>query len=144
MTTPNVPEFLLLDGRRVDLAARRIDPWPLNLPDARAAPAGRLTRTEVAILRLLASHAPSTVSRDEMLRVLWNLSARSSRTLDTHITRLRRKLEEDPAAPRFLLTVYRVGYRLEWPRELPQADHLPRPGASNGYFGHSNSASASP
>lgn len=114
VATPHIPPVLILGRRRVDLLARRFDPWPPSAADARLVGSGRLTRTEVAILRLLASHAPATVPRDEILRALWNLAARSSRTLDTHITRLRRKLEDNPAAPHHLMTVYRVGYRLEW------------------------------
>jgi DNA-binding response OmpR family regulator len=35
----------------------------------------------------------------------------ASRTVDTHVAELRRKLEDDPAEPRHLLTVYKVGYR---------------------------------
>ncbi len=85
-----------------------------------------LTRTEAAILRLLAVRAPATVTREELLRSLWNLAARSSRTLDTHVTRLRRKLEDDPAAPRYVLTVYRVGYRLELPPQTAAAVSAPR------------------
>jgi DNA-binding response OmpR family regulator len=36
----------------------------------------------------------------------------TSRTLDTHVSELRRKLEDDPAEPKYLHTVWRVGYRL--------------------------------
>lgn len=36
-----------------------------------------------------------------------------SRTVDTHVAELRRNLERDPAAPRYLLTVRKVGYRVE-------------------------------
>jgi two-component system response regulator RegX3 len=41
-----------------------------------------------------------------------------TRTVDTHVAELRRKLEDNPAEPRFILTVPRIGYRLE--REPPQ------------------------
>lgn len=114
MDHPTPASFLSLGPRLIDLSRRRVDASPRPgqlLPLA----SEHLTRTEAAILRLLAAHSPATVTRDELLRSLWNLSPRSSRTLDTHITRLRRKLEDNPAAPRYLLTVYRVGYRLELP-----------------------------
>ena len=111
---PTVPTLLQLGARVVDLAQRRIEPADDDGESGRS-PGMRLTRTESAILRLLAQHAPATVHREELLRTLWNLAPRSSRTLDTHMTRLRRKVEDDPAAPRFVLTVYRVGYRLELP-----------------------------
>lgn len=115
MSDSILPDQLLpLGPRIVDLLRRTVAPV-----EGSGAAALRLTRTETAILRLLCSRAPATVSRAELLRSLWNLDERSSRTLDTHITRLRRKLEDDPAAPRYLLTVYRVGYRLELPAEGP-------------------------
>ncbi len=161
MATPHIPQFLLLGRRRVDLLARRFEPWPPSEREAQLGCAGRLTRTEAAILRLLAAHAPATVAREELLRALWNLAARSSRTLDTHVTRLRRKLEDDPSAPRHLMTVYRVGYRLEWaeqggatgpassstvatPPAIDPASSPFRaaPPSSNGHFGPSNSAAA--
>ena len=71
-----------------------------------------LTPTEVTILRYLHAKAGATVARDELLRRIWGVGAGASRTLDTHIARLRRKLETDPAAPRHLMTVHAVGYRL--------------------------------
>jgi DNA-binding response OmpR family regulator len=110
------PAILQLGSRRVDLARRSVEETsrPGSLVDSAGV---RLTRTEAAILGLLVGRAPATVTREELLRTLWNLAARSSRTLDTHVTRLRRKLEDDPAAPRFVLTVYRVGYRFEPPAQ---------------------------
>jgi two-component system response regulator RegX3 len=42
-----------------------------------------------------------------------------SRTLDTHVGELRRKLEPDPAAPRYILTVRKTGYRLTLDRDPP-------------------------
>jgi DNA-binding response OmpR family regulator len=48
------------------------------------------------------------------MREVWGYSdAVISRTIDTHIAELRRKLEADPAAPRHILTVRKVGYRLK-------------------------------
>lgn len=146
VATPLIPPVLILGRRRVDLLARCFDPWPASAPDARLIGSGRLTRTEVAILRLLAAHAPATVPREEILRALWNLAARSSRTLDTHITRLRRKLEDNPAAPHHLMTVYRVGYRLEWTACEPAAPDAsdPKPAGSNGSAENGSAASADP
>lgn len=120
------PNLLRLGSRLVDLTRRRIES---AAPPGASIPCGgeHLTRTEAAILRLLAARAPATVTREELLRSLWNLASRSSRTLDTHVTRLRRKLEDDPAAPHHLLTVYRVGYRLELPTSAPP---MPQPGTA--------------
>lgn len=126
MALPTVPTLLQLGPRIVDLVKRRIEP-PLSDGDSGRMPGLKLTRTESAILRLLAQHAPATVHRDELLRTLWNLAPRSSRTLDTHMTRLRRKVEDDPSAPRYVLTVYRVGYRLELPVAGGAPDGAPTP-----------------
>ena len=56
-----------------------------------------------------------TVSlRRELMRDVWGYEdGVTSRTLDTHVAELRRKLEDDPSGPRYLHTVWRVGYRLD-------------------------------
>jgi two-component system alkaline phosphatase synthesis response regulator PhoP len=52
-------------------------------------------------------------TRAELLREVWGYhESVFSRTLDTHIGELRRKLEDDPSRPRYILTVRKVGYRL--------------------------------
>ena len=52
-------------------------------------------------------------SRSELLREVWGYGAFvMSRTVDSHVAELRRKLEEDPANPRHILTVWKIGYRL--------------------------------
>ena len=56
----------------------------------------------------------AVATRDELLREVWRYDASvTSRTVDTHVLELRRKLEDDPANPRFLLTVRKTGYRLQ-------------------------------
>ncbi len=73
-----------------------------------------LSRREFDLLALLLSPARRVRTRDELIDLLWPDSALSdSRTLDTHIHRLRAKLEPDPAEPRFIVTVRGVGFRLE-------------------------------
>jgi len=53
-------------------------------------------------------------SRHELLRKVWGFRAAvMSRTVDTHVAELRRKLEEDPANPRHILTIRKAGYRLQ-------------------------------
>jgi DNA-binding response OmpR family regulator len=53
-------------------------------------------------------------SRLDLLREVWgHRSAVESRTVDTHIAELRRKIEADPAHPRHILTVWKAGYRLQ-------------------------------
>jgi DNA-binding response OmpR family regulator len=71
-----------------------------------------LTPTEAEILRALRRRAGDPVRREDLLESVWGTSDLLTRTLDTHVTRLRRKIEPDPARPRHLLTVHGVGYRL--------------------------------
>jgi two-component system alkaline phosphatase synthesis response regulator PhoP len=68
---------------------------------------------EYDLLHALARRAGRLAERGELLREVWGYhESVLSRTLDTHIGELRRKLEEDPAAPRYILTVRKAGYRL--------------------------------
>ena len=73
------------------------------------------TRREVAILTYLAAHAERPVSRDELLNKVWGYArdcGLETRTVDIHIAKLRRKIEENPSDPRRLMTLRGVGYRL--------------------------------
>ena len=72
-----------------------------------------LTPTEARLLALLHAHAGKPVDRRDILREVWGTHNGTTRTLDTHITRLRRKLEPDPSSPRHIRTVHGVGYRLD-------------------------------
>jgi DNA-binding response OmpR family regulator len=75
-----------------------------------------LTVTEAEILRIIAAAPGRTVSREELLNKIWGFgSYPSTRTVDNHVARLRKKIEADPAAPRILLTVHGRGYRLAAP-----------------------------
>jgi DNA-binding response OmpR family regulator len=68
---------------------------------------------ETAILQLLDERRGEPVSRDEILDTVWGLDANpTNRTVDNFIMKLRRKLEADPANPKFILTVYGQGYKL--------------------------------
>ena len=63
---------------------------------------------------LLVSEAGHVVTRTQCMDHLWrDRRLADSRTLDTHIKRLRRKIEPDPANPRHLVTVRGVGFRFE-------------------------------
>ena len=88
----------------VDLVALKIE---------RGTRSARLTPTEAQILRFLAAREGEAVERGEMLKELWGVAhTAETRTLDNHVARLRRKLEEDPSNPVVLQTVPGVGYRL--------------------------------
>ncbi|MFI5184048.1 MAG: helix-turn-helix domain-containing protein, partial [Vicinamibacteria bacterium] len=55
----------------------------------------------------------AALSRLDILRRVWGYSAAAvTRTVDTHVAELRRKLEDEPSEPRHLLTVRKTGYRL--------------------------------
>jgi two-component system phosphate regulon response regulator OmpR len=69
----------------------------------------RLTEAEVALLRRLAKAAHAPVDRLELARDTVDATGRA---VDVQVTRLRRKIEDDPKAPRYLQTVRGVGYRL--------------------------------
>jgi two-component system, OmpR family, response regulator MprA len=72
-----------------------------------------LTRTEFALLELLAAHLGSPVSRDLMLDAVWGYTYfPSTRTVDTHIWRLRKKIGDNGETPRWLKKVQGEGYVL--------------------------------
>jgi len=72
-----------------------------------------LSPKEFDLLAALLHAQGKIVTRDELLRRVWGYrSAAVTRTLDTHIAELRRKLEARPAEPRHILTVRKVGYRI--------------------------------
>ncbi len=73
------------------------------------------TRREMDILHYLHSNAARPVPREELLTKLWGYARDldlETRTVDIHIAKLRRKIEPDPANPRYLVTVRGAGYRL--------------------------------
>ncbi|MHB8827569.1 MAG: response regulator transcription factor [Acidimicrobiales bacterium] len=73
-----------------------------------------MSRKEFDLLALFASHLGDVVTREVCLDTLWwGLDLADSRTLDTHVKRLRQKIEQTPAAPRHLVTVRGVGFRLD-------------------------------
>jgi|SRR5687768_5353070 len=72
-----------------------------------------LTPKEYDLLLTLVRRDGACITRGELLTEVWGYSAEvMSRTVDTHVAELRRKLEDDPANPRHILTVRKTGYRL--------------------------------
>lgn len=73
----------------------------------------RLTPKEFDLLVALVRRRGAVATRVALLKEVWgHRAAVLSRTVDTHIAELRRKLEEHPGEPRHILTVHRYGYRL--------------------------------
>jgi DNA-binding response OmpR family regulator len=71
-----------------------------------------LTSLEVEILRYLIAHRGEVVARDDLLDKIWGYdSDPTTRTIDNHILKLRKKIEENPSHPQYILSVYGEGYR---------------------------------
>ena len=71
-----------------------------------------MTPKEFGVLRYLAGRAGEVVSRYELLEKVWGYGKfPTTRTVDNHLAALRAKLEKNPAEPRYLQTVHRVGYK---------------------------------
>jgi DNA-binding response OmpR family regulator len=72
-----------------------------------------LTRKEFDLLHYLAERSDRVVYRDELLREIWGYpETPNTRSVDHAIARLRKKIEDDPRHPRFVLTVHGDGYQL--------------------------------
>ncbi|ETX00503.1 MAG: hypothetical protein ETSY2_38935 [Candidatus Entotheonella gemina] len=73
------------------------------------------TRREIDILQYLRQHADRPISREELLVEVWGYEradAIETRTVDIHVTKLRRKIEPDPKNPMYLVTIRGEGYKL--------------------------------
>jgi two-component system KDP operon response regulator KdpE len=100
---PGEPTFRVGD-LEVDLAARRV-----HLEGAEA----HLTPIEYRLLAVLVRHAGLVVTHRQLLRDVWGPAyVEHTHTLRVHMASLRRKIEREPARPRYLLTELGVGYRL--------------------------------
>jgi DNA-binding response OmpR family regulator len=73
----------------------------------------RLTVKEFDLVWFLASHPRRVFSRDQLMSSVWGYAAAlDTGTVTVHVRRLREKIEDDPSTPRYLQTVWGVGYRL--------------------------------
>lgn len=100
-----VPETYEFGEIHIDAASQRVT--------LRGQPVD-ITDKEFSLLMALARRRGAVASRQELLLDVWgHRSAVVSRTVDTHVAELRRKLEDDAAAPRHILTVRKRGYRLQ-------------------------------
>jgi DNA-binding response OmpR family regulator len=96
-------ERLVFDGLVIEPGAREV------LKDGRAL---RLTAKEFDLLRFLADHPRQVFSRDQLMDRVWGYEAAlDTGTVTVHVRRLREKIEDDPSVPRFLQTIWGVGYR---------------------------------
>jgi two-component system response regulator ResD len=73
-----------------------------------------LTAKEFDLLWILASHPRQVFNRDQLLDLVWGLTEYiDPSTVTVHVRRLREKIESDPSNPRYLQTVWGVGYKFE-------------------------------
>ena len=72
----------------------------------------RLTTTEAALMKLFSAHPGTPISREQLVLDLGRGEEAQERAVDVQITRLRRKIEDDPKVPRYLHTVRGEGYML--------------------------------
>ena len=102
-TADAVPDIVRVHGFEIDTPKRRVR---VNGADV------ELTDQEFRLLHLLATHAGIVFSREALLAKIWRGDTFVTvRSVDTLVKRLRRRVESDPANPRFLLTVWGVGYK---------------------------------
>ena len=71
-----------------------------------------LSPREFRIMKYFIEHRNEVVTRDQLLDTVWGYdSFPLTRTVDTHIAKLRQKIEDTPAEPRYIITVHRAGYK---------------------------------
>ena len=104
-TAPSIEPALEFDDLTIDPTARRVF--------ARGEEA-QLTQREFDVLLFLARHPGQVFSRNQLMDAVWQYSFYSdTSTVTVHIRRLRSKIEPDPAQPRYIQTVWGVGYRFQ-------------------------------
>ena len=90
---------------------------PMSQPSTRSAPQSieiDLSKRELTLIQLFYQHPGEVLSRDTLLNEIWGINYFSTtRTLDQHIAKLRKKIEINPANPKIITTVHGVGYRYE-------------------------------
>jgi two-component system alkaline phosphatase synthesis response regulator PhoP len=101
--TMEEPDRLRIDQLEIDLTGRTVTVGGQSVD---------LTPKEFDLLVFLAEHPGRVFGRETLLEKVWGYDyLGDSRTVDVHVQRLRRKLEEDPHHPRYLLTVRSIGYK---------------------------------
>lgn len=106
LATPVVAQTIGFGNVQVDLERMRVlrNQMPVEL-----------TPTEFRLLRCLLSQPDRPITRDTLIETVWGYTSEieSDRTVDAHLRHLRQKLEDNPAEPRWLVTVRGVGYKFQ-------------------------------
>ena len=98
-----VPELYSFNDIKIDFARFKI---------MRKGKESDLTSLETDILKYFIIHRGEVVSRDDLLNKIWGYDKYpTTRTIDNHILKLRKKIEDDPSHPRYIISVYGGGYR---------------------------------
>jgi DNA-binding response OmpR family regulator len=85
-----------------------LDNYLIRHPDGEE----RLSNREQDLLRYLIEHRGKVVDREELLSAIWKYSAGvTTRTVDTHILNVRKKLRDDAGKPKFIETFHGIGYK---------------------------------
>jgi DNA-binding response OmpR family regulator len=99
----NGPDIIRINGLLIDPARRAV-----SVDDS----AVELTAREFDLLHYFASHPGQVFSRQQLLNSVWGYGHDGyEHTVNSHINRLRKKIERDPADARYILTVWGVGYK---------------------------------
>ena len=102
--SPTEPAVLTVGPLTAKLDARQIFKNGVELP---------LKNREYELLLFLMRHPGQVFSREDLYEMIWGLESMGDNiTVAVHIGRIREKLEDDPASPKLLQTVWGVGYRL--------------------------------
>ena len=102
-TSPSGGQTLRFGGLEVDLAAHEVSCEGRQM---------ELTAREFELLRVLVEHPRQVFSRDQLFELVWGSFGDRS-TVAVYVGRLRQKIEPDPATPRYIVTVWGAGYRLD-------------------------------
>lgn len=98
-----VPEVLEFDGLSIDIEKRKV---VLNEKKVELSP------KEFELLTLLSAHPGRSYSRSELLDIIWGYNFSGyEHTVNSHVNRLRSKIEVDMAKPKYILTTWGIGYR---------------------------------
>ena len=109
------PELLCAGDLTLDPGARRVH---------RAGRELALTLREFDLLAFLLQHPGTAFGREELMHKVWGWDFGDMSTVTVHVRRLREKVEDDPAAPRLITTVWGVGYRFDPSADAPDAEEV--------------------
>jgi DNA-binding response OmpR family regulator len=102
-------------GRRAGLDAYQFADIAIDFKKGEARKKNRsldLSAREFRLLQYFIEHRGEVVAREQLLDAVWDYdSAPLTRTVDMHVAKLRKKIEDEPADPRFIVTVHRMGYK---------------------------------